>query len=185
MCTGRATSCNNKSRRLITLCVQVGRLVAATRCGDISLRVKRSGDKLQQQVETTYHSVCTGRATSCSNTLRRHITPCEQVGRLDAATRYGGTSQRQIAWCVLKDICENLCLCNRICRRNKSITHEAICGCDMLLQFKLRIVPHFSRASETRALVKITPREKGETRKGERTVAPRASPAVSRLSFLG
>ena len=107
VCTGRATSCSNKSRRLITPCswvtscsnksrrlitpcVQVGRQVAATSRGDWSLRaverqvaatsrghwslcVYRSGDKLQQQVEATDHSVCTGRATSCSNTLRRHI----------------------------------------------------------------------------------------------------------------
>ena len=31
------------------------------------------GDKLQQQVAATDHSVCTGPATSCSNMLRRHI----------------------------------------------------------------------------------------------------------------
>ena len=76
VCTGRATSCSNKPRPHITPCVQVGRQVEATSRGDLSLSVYRSGDKLQQQVETTYHSVCTGRATSCSNTLRRHITPC-------------------------------------------------------------------------------------------------------------
>ena len=31
------------------------------------------GDKLQQQVATTDHSVCTGPATSCNNMSRRHI----------------------------------------------------------------------------------------------------------------
>ena len=32
-----------------------------------------SGDKLQQLVAATDHSMCTGRATSCSNTVRRHV----------------------------------------------------------------------------------------------------------------
>ena len=54
-----------------------------------------SGDKLQQLVAATDHSMCTGRATSCSNTVR-------------------DTSQRQIASCVLENFCENLCLRNRI-----------------------------------------------------------------------
>ena len=31
------------------------------------------GDKLQQHVAATYHSMCTGRATSCSNKVRRHF----------------------------------------------------------------------------------------------------------------
>ena len=31
------------------------------------------GDRLQQKVAATDHSVCTGPATSCSNMLRRHI----------------------------------------------------------------------------------------------------------------
>ena len=31
------------------------------------------GDKLQQQVAATDHSMCTGPATSCSNKLRRHV----------------------------------------------------------------------------------------------------------------
>ena len=52
--------------------------------------------------------------TSCNNSSRRQITPCVQVGRLVAATRWGDTSQRQIASCVLENFCENLCLRNRI-----------------------------------------------------------------------
>ena len=31
------------------------------------------GDKLQQHVAATDHSMCTGRATSCSNKVRRHV----------------------------------------------------------------------------------------------------------------
>ena len=103
-------------------------------------------------------------ATSCCNTSRGQITPCVQVGRLVAATKCGDTSQRQIAPCVLENFCENLCRCNRICRRNKSHrfsltlffatccsgkillrkqrfsqkfsgTHGAICRCDVSLHF--------------------------------------------------
>ena len=57
--------------------------------------------------------------------------------------------QQQIAVCVLKNFCENLCCCNRIqsdlffcdlLRQQNSVaetkifasTHEAICHCDML-----------------------------------------------------
>ena len=87
--------------------------VAALSPGHISLRVYRSGDKLKQQVEATDHSVCTGRATSCSNKSRRLITPCSwvtscsnksrrlitpcvQVGRLVAATSRGDWSLRAV-----------------------------------------------------------------------------------------
>jgi len=57
---------------------------------------------------------------------------------------------------------------------------------------RLRVVPWFflrdSRASETRARVKITPREKGETRRGERawalSVVPHFSLSPPRLAFL-
>ena len=31
------------------------------------------GDKLQQHAAATYHSMCTGRATSCSSKVRRHV----------------------------------------------------------------------------------------------------------------
>ena len=72
------------------------------------------GDKLQQHVAATDHSMCKGRATSCSNTSRRQITLCAKVGRLVAATCRGDTSQRQIASCVVENFCENLCLRNII-----------------------------------------------------------------------
>ena len=49
------------------------------------------GDKLLQHVAATDHSMCTGRATSGSNKVRR-----------------------QIASCVPEKFCENLCLRNRI-----------------------------------------------------------------------
>ena len=48
------------------------------------------GDKLQQHVAVTDHSVCRARATVVSE------------------TRWGDTSQQQIASCVLENFCENL-----------------------------------------------------------------------------
>ena len=53
------------------------------------------GDKLQQHVAATYHSMCTGRATSCSNKVRRHVA---------ATNRFVCTG----------GFCENLCLRNKI-----------------------------------------------------------------------
>ena len=96
--------------------------------------------------------------TSCSNTSLRQITP--YVRRLVAATRWGNTSQRQIASCVLENFHENLCLRNRILSLQQvaknqirlnlcdllrrqillqrqrfsqkfSSTHEAICCCNV------------------------------------------------------
>ena len=51
--------------------------------------------------------------------MQQHVkatdhTPCEQIGRLVAATWWGDMSQRQIASCVLENFCENLCLPNGI-----------------------------------------------------------------------
>ena len=107
--------------------------------------------------------VGTHQATSCSNTSRWQITPCVQVGWLVAATRWGDTSQRQIASCVLENFCENLCLrdrilslqqvaknqirlnlCDLLWRQNSvaatkiftkfSTTHELICRCNVSSQ---------------------------------------------------
>ena len=50
---------------------------------------------MQQQVAATDHSLCTGPATSCSNTLRRHVA---------ATSRFVCTGE----------FCKNLRLCNRI-----------------------------------------------------------------------
>ena len=48
--------------------------------------------------------------------LLRSVHTRQQV----AATCCGDTLQRQVASCVQENFCENLCRCNRICRRNKS-----------------------------------------------------------------
>ena len=39
------------------------------------------GDKLLQHVAATVHSMCTGRATSCSNKLRRHVAATNRFVR--------------------------------------------------------------------------------------------------------
>ena len=79
-----------------------------------------------------------------------HALRSVHTRRQVAPTCPDDTSQRQIASCVLKNFCENLCLCNRFCRSNtlqkiKSDRicatcrgdkillqrHEAICRCDV------------------------------------------------------
>ena len=71
--------------------------------------------------------------TSCSNTSRRQITP--YVRRLVAATRWGDTSQRQIASCVLENFCENLCLRNRILSLQQVAKNQIRLNlCDLLRQ---------------------------------------------------
>ena len=61
LCTGQEISCRNTCRRQITPCVQVRRLVAATRVSDRLLPVYRSGDKLQQYVSATRRLMGGGR----------------------------------------------------------------------------------------------------------------------------
>ena len=62
-----------------------------------------------------------------SNPLRSVHT-----GRQVAATCRGDTLQRQIAWCVLDDFCENLCRCNK--SHNFSLTwFFATCCSDKML----------------------------------------------------
>ena len=67
-------------------------------------------------------------------TVLRSVHTRRQV----AATCRGDILQRQIASCVLENFCENLCRCNRICRRNKShrfslISFFATCCSDKIL----------------------------------------------------
>ena len=122
------------------------RQVAATRRSDRSLHVYRSGDQLQQDFVATHRS---------DKSLRVYCT-----GRQGAATCPGDTLQRQIAWYVLEDFCENLFRCNKIlssqqvaqiqsdlifstCCSDKillgrqrfsqksSNTHQAICRCNV------------------------------------------------------
>ena len=73
--------------------------------------------------------------TSCSNTSQQQITPYVQVQQLVAATRWGDTSQRQIASCVLENFCENLCLRNRILSLQQVAKNQIRLNlCDLLRQ---------------------------------------------------
>ena len=70
-----------------------------------------------------------------------------------AATCRGNTLQRQIASCLLENFCENLCRCNRICRRNKShrfslIWIFATCCSDKILSRRQRFSQKFSSTHE-------------------------------------
>ena len=70
-----------------------------------------------------------------------------------AATCRGNTLQRQIASCLLENFCENLCRCNRICRRNKShrfslILFFATCCSDKILSRRQRFSQKFSSTHE-------------------------------------
>ena len=78
-----------------------------------------------------------------------HALRSVHTRRQVAPTCRDDTSQRQIASCVMKNFCENLCLCNRIlsqrhvaknqiriwatCGGDKILLHrhEAICRCDV------------------------------------------------------
>ena len=79
------------------------------------------GHKLQQQVAARDHSVCTGPATSCSNTLRRHIAS-------------------SVLEKFVKIFVSATCCCNKILLQRErlsqklSSTHGAICRCDVSLQ---------------------------------------------------
>ena len=60
------TTVSNTQEKLETMVMQ--KFVQKTAIGRYTL-----GDKLQQHVAATDHSMCTGRATSCSSKVRRHV----------------------------------------------------------------------------------------------------------------
>ena len=135
----------------------------------------------------------TGRATSCSNTLRRHIAATNRFVCTEEFLWKSLSLQQNFVAAINRKNCLIWffapCCYDKILLRRRRFSHTkktlhtkrfvaATCRRDMLLQFRLRIVPHFPRASETQARVKITPRGKGETRQGERTVASQKSSPV-------
>ena len=79
-----------------------------------------------------------------------------------AATCRGDTLQRQIASCVLENFCENLCRCNRICRRNKShrfslIWFFATCCSDKIMLRRQRFSQKFSSTHEAICRCDVSP----------------------------
>ena len=62
------TPVSNTQEKLETLVMQ--KFVQKAAVGPYTCTL---GDKLQQHVAATDHSMCTGRATSCSNKVRRHV----------------------------------------------------------------------------------------------------------------
>ena len=89
----------------------------------------------RRQVATTNHSVCTNRATSCSNTLRRHI---------------GVTNRFMCTW---EFLWKSLHLQQNFCRRSKShkfclIWFFSTCCCDKILLQKQRFSQKVSSTHE-------------------------------------
>ena len=95
------------------------------------------GDKLQQHVAATYYSMCTGRATSCSNKVRRQIASCvlENFSK-NLCLRNKILSLQQVAKNQIRlNLCDLLRRQNSVAAtkifRNFSSTHEAICRCNV------------------------------------------------------
>ena len=84
------------------------------------------GDKFQQNVAMTNHSLCTGPAKSCSNTLPRQII--------------------HVYWSL--NFCENLCLSNRILLLQPVVKNQMILNLCNLLQGQ-------NSVSETKIFTKI------------------------------
>ena len=100
------------------------------------------GDKLQQQVMATDHSVCTGLATSCSNMLWRHIVETNHfVCTGEILWKNLCLCNRILLPWQVTQILSDLIFCNTLLRQNSvaeqrfsqkySSTHEAICCCDV------------------------------------------------------
>ena len=69
------TTVSNTQEKLETLVMQ--KFVQKAAVGPYTCTL---GDKLQQHVAATDHSMCTGRATSCSNKVRRHVAATNSTG---------------------------------------------------------------------------------------------------------
>ena len=107
-----------------------------------SLKVGNTlGDKLQQHVAVTDHSKWTDRATSCSNTVRRHVATTNRfvcTGEFweNLCLRNGILSLQQVAKNQIRlNLCDLLRRQNSVAATNIfskfSSTHEAICRCDV------------------------------------------------------
>ena len=107
--THQAKSCSNKSPRQITQCVQVGRLVGATRCGDTSQRLIASCvlenfcenrcllDIIlsEQQVAQILSDLIL-----CDLLLRQNYVAETKIFTKILQHTRSDLSQRRVAWCV-------------------------------------------------------------------------------------
>ena len=95
------------------------------------------GHKLQQQVVARDHSVCTGPATSCSNTLRRHIASSvleKFVKIFVSATEFCRRDKSHKfcpIWFFATCCCDKILLQRERLSQKLSSTHGAICRCDV------------------------------------------------------
>ena len=108
-------------------------------------------------------------ATICSNTSQRQITPCVHVRRRVAATRWGDTSQRQIALCqywriFAKNIfvsATEFCCCNKSQKIKSDWICATCCGDKILLQ--QQIFTKFSSTHEAIYRCNVSPRHVAAT----------------------
>ena len=98
------------------------------------------GHKLQQQVAARDNSVCTGPATSCSSTLRRHIASSvlgKFVKIFVSATEFCRRDKSHKfcpIWFFATCCCDKILLQRERLSQKLSSTHGAMCRRNMLLQ---------------------------------------------------
>ena len=101
------------------------------------------GDKLQQQVAATDHSVCAGPTTSCSHMLGRHVAATnpfvytgESFVKILSQSATLISSSQQVAQ-ILYDLIFATCRCDKVQLQRRrfsqkfSNTQGAICRCEV------------------------------------------------------
>ena len=133
------TTVSNTQEKLETLVMQ--KFVQKAAVGPHTCTL---GDKLQQHVAATDHSMCTGQATSCSNKVRWHVAatnPFVCTGEflwksLSPKQNFvAATSGKKSNHTICATCWSNKILLQRQRFSQKfSSTNEAICHCDVPLQ---------------------------------------------------
>ena len=114
------------------------------------------GDKLQQQVAATDHSMCRGPSTSCSNTLRRHVATTNRLVCTGEFLRksfslqqsfVAATSRTNSVWFdfLRLVVVTKLCCGDKDFHKNSPAHTKrfvaATCRCNVLLQLVAKCVP--------------------------------------------
>ena len=124
---------------------------------------RRAGDEQEHTQHLTNDYV-----TSSWSCRRPENVSILKVGTLGDKLQQDVAATRQIASCVLENFCENLCRCNRICRRNKShrfslIWFFATCCSDKILLRRQRFSQKFSGTHEAICRCNVSPRHVAAT----------------------
>ena len=118
------------------------------------------GDKLQQQVAATDHSMCRGPSTSCRNTLRRHVATTNRLVCTGEFLRksfslqqsfVAATSRTNSVWFdfLRLVVVTKLCCGDKDFHKNSPAHTKrfvaATCRCNVLLQLVAKCVPTLKR----------------------------------------